>query len=83
MVGAPSTAAGAIATPTGAGFSGVVLDPGSFSVLLRALETQDKGRTVTLPKVLVENHGQAMLDSVLESPYLSTNASTTVATARQ
>ncbi len=64
----------------GAGGSGVVLDPGSFSAVVRALETITKGRTVTIPKVLVNNNQKATLNSVLQTPYSSTNASTTVAT---
>ncbi len=79
-LGAPLTGASAISPPTGAGFSGVVLDPGSFSAVLHALETQTRGRTLTIPKVLVSNHEPATLDSVLHTPFLSTNASTTVAT---
>jgi general secretion pathway protein D len=64
----------------GSGASGVVLDPGSFSVAVRALETIDKGRSVTMPKVLVNNNQKATLNSVLQTPFASTNASTTVAT---
>jgi general secretion pathway protein D len=68
------------AAPTGAGFSGVVLNPGEFSAVVRALETLSDGRSLTIPKVLVANNQQAVLDSTLQSPYASTNASTTVAT---
>ena len=57
-----------------------MLDPGSFSAAVRALETINKGRSVTMPKVLVNNNQKAVLDSVLQTPYSSTNASTTVAT---
>lgn len=62
------------------GASGVVLSPGDFSVLVRALETVDHGRTLTHPKVLVDNNRQATLHSVLQTPFASTNASSTVAT---
>jgi general secretion pathway protein D len=64
----------------GTGASGVILDPGSFSAAVRALETINKGRSLTIPKVLVNNNQQATLDSVLQTPFASTNASTTVAT---
>ncbi len=64
----------------GAGASGVVLDPGSFSAAIRALETVNKGRSLTIPKILVNNNQHATLDSVLQTPFASTNASTTVAT---
>jgi general secretion pathway protein D len=57
-----------------------VLDPGSFSALVKALETVNEGRTLTIPKVLVTNQQAAQLNSVLQTPFASTNASTTVAT---
>jgi general secretion pathway protein D len=64
----------------GTGAVGVVLDPGSFSALVKALETVNQGRSLTMPKVLVTNQQQASLNSVLQTPFASTNASTTVAT---
>ncbi|MEW5748972.1 MAG: secretin N-terminal domain-containing protein [Candidatus Thermoplasmatota archaeon] len=66
--------------PSGPGFEGILLDPGSFAGVLRALETLNEGRTLTVPKVLVNNHQTATLDSILQTPFLATNASTTVAT---
>lgn len=68
------------ATTEGRGFTGVALNPGDFSVVIRALETINNGRALNLPKVLVNNNEQATLDSVLQAPFLSTNASDTVAT---
>lgn len=64
----------------GAGFSGVVLNPGDFSVVVRALETVNKGRTLSRPQLLVNNNQQASFNSTLEQPFTSTNASNTVAT---
>ena len=64
----------------GAGFSGAVLDPGEWSALVRALETVNEGRTLTRPKVVVNNNQEANLDSVVQTPYSATNASNTVAT---
>ena len=58
----------------------MVLSPGDFSVVLKALQTLNKGRTLSLPKVLVNNNQQATLDSVLQQPFVSVNASNTVAT---
>jgi general secretion pathway protein D len=66
--------------PTGSGFTGLILSPGDFSVLIRALQTINHGRTLSMPKVLVGNNEQGTLDSVLDVPFASTNASTTVAT---
>lgn len=79
-LGSSSPASPSLTPTTGSGFSGAALDPGSFSVLLRALETLNGGRSLTIPKVLVANNGQAALDSVLQTPYTATNASDTVAT---
>ncbi len=64
----------------GAGFTGVVLDPGDFAVVVRALETVNQGRSLSLPRVLVDNAATATLDAVREEPFVSTNASDTVAT---
>jgi type II secretory pathway component GspD/PulD (secretin) len=57
-----------------------VLDPGGFSALVKALETANHGRTRTMPRLLVGNHQAAELNSVLQTPFVSTNASNTVAT---
>lgn len=78
-LGTPAIA-GPLPAASGTGFSGVVLNPADFSALVRALETTSVGRTATSPRVLVANHQQARLDSTLQQPYLSTNASNTVAT---
>ncbi|MFO0826740.1 MAG: secretin N-terminal domain-containing protein [Phycisphaerales bacterium] len=72
---------GSTAPPTpGQGFTGAVLRPGDFGVLVKALETLNKGRTLHRPKVLINTGESATLTSVLQEPVLSTNASTTVAT---
>ncbi len=64
----------------GAGFTGLVLSPGDFSVLVRALQTINSGRSLSMPHLLVANNQQGTLDSVLDVPYASTNASNTVTT---
>ncbi len=76
-----STGGGDRDGPTGAsGFTGVVLNPGDFSVVLRALETLNDGRAVSMPRLLVGNNEQATLDSTVQQPYASLNASNTVST---
>lgn len=62
------------------GFSGVVLDPGDFSIVVKALETLNQGRSLSSPKILVVNNQQATFNSVLQQPFASTNASSTVST---
>ena len=62
------------------GFTGVALSPGNFSVVIRALQAVQNGRALNIPKVLVNNNQDAILDSTLQQPFAQTNASTTVAT---
>lgn len=64
----------------GLGFTGSVLSPGDFSILIRALETVNDGRSLSMPKLLVGNNQSATLDSVLQQPFASVNASNTVST---
>ncbi len=64
----------------GSGFTGVVLDPGDFSIVFRALQTINKGRSLSQPRLLVNNNQQATFNSVLQQPFASTNASSTVST---
>ncbi len=79
-LGSPPPGLAAIPAPTAAGGTGVVLDPGEFSAIVRALETVSDGRSLSIPKVLVSNNQEAVLDSTVQSPFASTNASNTVAT---
>lgn len=65
---------------SGSGGTAVVLDPGDFSAVIRAVENISEGRSLSMPKLLVNNAETANLDSVVQEPFLSTNASDTVAT---
>lgn len=82
LFGLSSTGASAsgIEGNRGAGLTGIVLNPGDFSVVLRALQSLNEGRSLSMPKVLVASNEQASLNSVLEQPYTTLNASDTVAT---
>jgi type II secretory pathway component GspD/PulD (secretin) len=62
------------------GFTGVVLSPGDFSVVVRALQTVNDGRSLSMPKLLVGNNQAATLDSTLQQPFASVNAGDTIAT---
>jgi type II secretory pathway component GspD/PulD (secretin) len=80
-LGSPSLPEGAgLPTPTATGFSGVVLDPGQFSIVLSAFSALNEGRFLSIPKMLVNNNQQATLNSVLQSPFSSTYVSNTVST---
>lgn len=78
----PITIDGEPARTTGEapGFGGVVLSPGEFSVVVRALENITRGRSMTLPKVLVSNNQRATFNGVLQQPFAASftagNAST-------
>jgi general secretion pathway protein D len=62
------------------GLTGVVLDPGDFSVLVNALQVLNKGRALNIPKVLVNSNQKAEIRSLLQTPFLSTNATQVIAT---
>ena len=75
-LGSPDPSATSLSQVPGTGLTSVVLDPGSFSGVLRALATVNDGRSLTIPKVLVNNNEQANLNSILQTPYTSTSLST-------
>lgn len=62
------------------GGSAIVLSPGDFSVVVKALRAVNQGRSLSMPKVLVASNEQASINSVLENPFTTINASDTVAT---
>ncbi len=67
-------------TSTGAGGTGLLLSPGEFAAVIRALESLNKGRSVSTPQVLVANNQQAVLNSVIEQPFQSVSTSNNVTT---
>lgn len=66
-----STVGPGSSSPTvgGNGGSAVVLDPGDFSVVLRALETISDGRSVSTARTLVNNNESASLSNTVSEPY--------------
>ncbi len=74
----PTTAA--LSLVPGVGFNGVVLDPETVNVVIRALASNGRSQVVSAPKILVNDHGSGTLQSVAEAPFTSVNASQTVAT---
>ncbi|MCX5647507.1 MAG: hypothetical protein NTX40_00175 [Planctomycetota bacterium] len=73
-------ATGALALQPGTGFNGIVIDPHTVDVVLRALATNGHARVLSAPKILVNDNATGTLSSVAESPFTSVNASETVAT---
>lgn len=63
------------------GFTGAVLSPGEFSVVVRALQAINKGRSLSNPKVLVANNEQARFSSVLQQPFVRTDTTSSTATS--
>lgn len=59
----------ALSPSTAAGFTGAVIRPGDFSVVVKALQSLGSGRAVSLPKVLVANNQKAQFDSLVQEPY--------------
>src|SRR5690606_16629448 len=62
------------------GGTAVILNPGDFAVVVRALETINQGRNLNIPQVLVNNHEEARIEATLQQPFATINASDTVAT---
>lgn len=54
--------------PAGAGLTGVVLNPGEFGAVVRALESLNEGRSLSKPRLLVTNNERAVFSSVLQQP---------------
>ncbi len=63
-----------------AGLGGVILRPGDFAGVVKALETVTKGRSLVRARVVTVNNGKADLNSVLQQPFASVNAGQTVST---
>lgn len=83
LFGLSSVVAGADAAAraaTGTGATGLVLHPGDFAGVIRALETVNQGRSLVRAKVVVNNNAEASLQGVVQEPFSSINSSNTVAT---
>jgi general secretion pathway protein D len=68
IFGLTGGSAGARTVPDQAGFTGAVLNAGEFSVVVRALESINKGNSLSNPKLLVTNNERAVFSSTLQQP---------------
>lgn len=68
LFGLSTVTGGARVPAVGNGFTGTVLDPGEYSVIVRALQAINKGNSLSRPKLLVANNQQATFSSVLQQP---------------
>lgn len=71
---------GSISLSPGLGFNGTIIDAGTFGVVLQALQASGRSKVLSAPKILVNDNATATLESVIEAPFTSVNASNTVAT---
>lgn len=71
---------GTLSLIPGVGFNGTLVDPSTADAIVRALMTQRQARISSSPRVLVNDNATGTLASVSEVPFLSVNASQTVAT---
>lgn len=60
---------GGLLPAAAAGFTGAVIRPGDFAVIVKALQALGEGRSVSLPKVLLANNQRASFDSLVQEPY--------------
>lgn len=63
------------------GGTAAIFSPGEFSVLVRALQNLNRGRSVSIPRVLVNNNQVASFGSTVQQPFATsnaTNSSTTI-----
>ena len=58
--------------PGGSGGTVTVLSPGEFSVVVRALETLNEGRSLSMPSILVGNNQKGEFNAVTQQPVATT-----------
>ena len=60
------------AAATGTGGTAVVLDPGDYSVVVKALERVSRGRSVSKANALVNNNESASVSNTVQQPFSTT-----------
>ena len=71
---------GALTLEPGVGFNGVILDPDTVNIVMRAMASSGQTKVLASPRVLVNDNATATLSSINEAPFTSINASTTTDT---
>ncbi len=71
---------GRLTLTPGLGFNGTVLSTDVADIVIKALKTNGRSRVMSAPKILVNDHATATLDSTQDAPFASVNASNTVST---
>ena len=70
------------AQASGGGGSALILSPGDFSAVIRAIDTVNQGRSASMPSIVVNNNETATLNSTTTQPFVTTtlqNDTTTTA----
>jgi general secretion pathway protein D len=62
------------------GLNGVLVDPDTADLVVKALAAHKRARVLSAPRLLVNDNAEGQLTSVSEVPFTSVNASQTVAT---
>lgn len=71
------------AQASGNGGSAVILSPGDFSAVIRAIDTVNDGRSASMPSIVVNNNETATLNSTTTQPFVTTTiADSATTTAR-
>ena len=71
---------GALSVIPGLGFNGAMIDPNSAETVLHSLQSHQRAKVLSAPRILVNDNASGVLTSVSEVPFTSVNASQTVAT---
>ena len=71
---------GRLTLTPGVGFNGTLISSDIADVVVRSLESSGRARVLSAPRILINDNATGMLQSVAEAPFVSTNASDTVAT---
>ena len=62
------------------GFGGLILNPGDYAGVIRAIENVTQGRSVIRSRVVVANNAKANISGVVQEPFTSLNSGQTVST---
>lgn len=67
-------------TAAAVGGTAAIFSPGEFSVLIRAVQSLNQGRSVSVPRLLVNNNQPARFSSTVQQPFATSNATSSSTT---
>jgi type II secretory pathway component GspD/PulD (secretin) len=74
----PDPVSGALALLPGLGFNGMLVDPDTADVIVRALSSNSRAKVIASPRILINDNEEGRLQSVQSIPYTSVNSSQVV-----